>query len=656
MVGVIGVGSLTQRDFRPWESFLESAAAIVSTGLNNARLYAQVVGHARELEQRVAERTRDLEQAKAFLEESQRLTWTGSWERDLRTGASQWSAELFRLLGLDPETSQPSHTAILERAHPDDVAAMAAFLTDISGGNEERVFRYLGPDGEERWCRIHREVVADEEGRPARLVGTFQDVTAKRQADRELRILRQAVEQSPASIIITDAAGTIQYVNPFFTEVTGYTAQETLGQNPRIFKSGVHDQEHYAELWRTLGEGRTWRGELCNQRKDGSLYWEDASIAPLRDESGRTTHYIAVKADITDRKQAEVDLRLALSEVETIFNSSSVGMAYTRPGLVLSRANERLWQILGYPGEELEGRSLAELLFEEEERDATGPTWLEQLSRGEEVQDERRMLRRDGSGAWCAISGRTVIPASPESGVIWVLEDISERKELEQLREDVERIMRHDLKAPLVGIINLPELLLEDENLTEEQVEYLEMIRESGRNMLNQVNLSLDLYKMETGSYQYQPQPVDLVRLAGQIERDLGGQAHSLGVRLEVSVRGQPISQASPFIVQAESLLLYSMLANLVSNALEATPMGGAVSMAVTETGEGARFAVHNPAAVPEAVRDVFFEKYATHGKKRGTGLGTYSAKLMAETMGGDIGVSTSDATGTIVSVNLPFV
>ena len=116
---------------------------------------------------------------------------------------------------------------------------------------------------------------------------------------------RRLVEQSPASIVITDLKGDTEYVNPKFTAVTGYTSEEVLGKNPRILKSGEMTRDQYKVLWDTILAGNEWRGELHNKRKNGELYWEFASISPLKNAAGVTTHFLAVKEDITDRKRAE---------------------------------------------------------------------------------------------------------------------------------------------------------------------------------------------------------------------------------------------------------------------------------------------------------------------------------------------------------------
>ena len=142
------------------------------------------------------------------------------------------------------------------------------------------------------------------------VTGIIRDITARKRAEGELGTLSRAVEQSPTSIVITDRAGNIEYVNPHFENVTGYTKAEVLGRNPRILKSGTTPAETYAELWNVISSGDEWRGELCNRRKNGELYFEYAAISGLKDENGEVRQYVAVKQDITERKRAEEALQL----------------------------------------------------------------------------------------------------------------------------------------------------------------------------------------------------------------------------------------------------------------------------------------------------------------------------------------------------------
>lgn len=158
----------------------------------------------------------------------------------------------------------------------------------------------------------------------------------QRRADAEkISMLSVAVEQSSASIVITDKKGTIEYVNPKFTQITGYSFQEAIGQNPRVLNSGFHNRNFFKDLWGTILSGKEWRGQLVNRKKDGSLYWESASISPVKNSKGKIINFIAVKEDITELKRAEEALRDSELKLRRMIEQSP-------DGIVLADENGRI--------------------------------------------------------------------------------------------------------------------------------------------------------------------------------------------------------------------------------------------------------------------------------------------------------------------------
>jgi len=180
-------------------------------------------------------------------------------------------------------------------------------------------------DGKERLVQTVKAPFKDEQGRAIGVLGIFRDITEQKLAEEEIRKLTRAVEQSPVSVVITDKEGNIEYVNPCFTQITGYTEEEARGQNPRILKSGEQGEEFYRDLWQTITSGQVWRGELHNKKKSGELYWESAVISPVRDERGNITHFIGVKENITQRKASEEKLKFAQKQLIETEKFSAIG-------------------------------------------------------------------------------------------------------------------------------------------------------------------------------------------------------------------------------------------------------------------------------------------------------------------------------------------
>ncbi|HHB92916.1 MAG TPA: PAS domain S-box protein, partial [Thioploca sp.] len=149
------------------------------------------------------------------------------------------------------------------------------------------------------------------------------EIKGRKIIESQLKKLSIIIEQSPSTTIIVDIIGNIEYVNPKFTQITGYSAEEAIGRNPRILKSGQHTKEFYQNMWDTILYGEEWRNEFHNRKKDGSLYWEYASISTIKDKNGNITNFIKVAEDITERKQAEQALQESKEQLHAILNNSA---------------------------------------------------------------------------------------------------------------------------------------------------------------------------------------------------------------------------------------------------------------------------------------------------------------------------------------------
>ena len=467
------------------------------------------------------------------------------------------------------------------------------------------------------------------------------DVTERRQQEQELRVLRMAIESSSMNIVITDEKGDIEYANPAFCNVTGYSLEESIGQNPRILKSGEHDDDFYRDMWETISSGKTWHGEICNRKKNEALFWELASIAPVKDNDGVTTHYVAIKEDITEQREL---LAKTLNEFQVLFQNTAVGIALVKYSTrLVYRVNERFTQIMGYCPDEVVGQS-ASMFFATEERFIDfRDEHLPKMLAGETIHAECQLQRKNGDIFWAEIFGKATASDSLEPVNIYSFHDISERKDLERLKEDVDRIMRHDLKTPLNGIIGLPRaLLLDGCRFTDRERRLITLMEDAGRLMLRMIDQSLDLFKMEMGNYVYMPTDVDLAAIVKTVLNDC--RSSSSAKNLNMIVKGLP--DDSDLLVKADKDLLYTLFSNLVINAIEASPQGSDIVIDIFD-GPRPTASITNRGVVPKEIRNCFFQKYKTHGKIKGTGLGTYSAKLIADVMGCELRMETSEEKDT---------
>jgi PAS domain S-box-containing protein len=308
--------------------------------------------------------------------------------------------------------------------------------------------------GEPRYLELQIMPLRDRRGRTIGKIVTARDVTDRRRAEVQLRQLQRAVEQSPASVVITDTAGRIEYVNPHFTQLTGYTLSEALGQTPRILKTDYTPPEVYAELWREITAGREWHGEFLNRKKNGELYWEDAHIGPVTDAEGRVTHYVAVKEDMTARKRTEDELRQSRARLKAIFDSAAVGITLTDQAGRYVQVNQRWSEMIGYPIEALYQLGPIDLMHPEDR--AVAVDYMRRIVDGSlaSYELERRYVRRDGSLFWGVLSVTSIRNAAGEfEAALGVVSDITERKTAETNLQQLTAELRGVIDASRDGIL-----------------------------------------------------------------------------------------------------------------------------------------------------------------------------------------------------------
>ena len=226
--------------------------------------------------------------------------------------------------------------------------------------------------------------------------------------------------------------------------------------------------------------------------------------------------------------------------------------------------------------------------------------------------------------------------------------------EAARLREDVEQLTRHDLKNPLNVVIGYPKLIMDKENLSEKSKSFLNEIEKSGYRMLHMINHSLDIFKMERGMYQLNKMPVDILKIVKLLDSETFEMQKRKNLKIKILLNNKTPVVQDNFIVMGEELLCYSMLGNLIKNALEASPKGETITIMLNKK-KTFVIKIHNKGVVPKEIHDIFFDKYVTKGKNSGTGLGTYSAKLTIAIHNGSIQMQSTQQDGTTITIYMPF-
>ncbi|AUI68414.2 PAS domain S-box protein [Beggiatoa leptomitoformis] len=259
------------------------------------------------------------------------------------------------------------------------------------------------------------------------------ELAERKRFGNQLRKLSSAVEQSASAIIITDLNGSIEFVNPAFLHVTGYTLNEVLGQNPRFLQSGKHTTALFKELWETIQSGKMWQGELINKKKTGALYWEFVTISPIKNDENVITHYLSIQEDITDHKKTEEALHNSEKRFKAIFNNAAVGIATIDKFGNYLESNHKWADMLGYNLTDVEKLTHIAITHPDDQEESTEK--LQQLIRGEcdFYQVEKRFIRKDGSIFWGELWASPIFDEQHKlEAIIGIIIDLTKRKQFEE--------------------------------------------------------------------------------------------------------------------------------------------------------------------------------------------------------------------------------
>lgn len=623
-----------------------------------------------------------------------RATKAGLLDWDTVQNTVQHSERFKEMLGYEPDTADADIPGLKDLLHPDDREAVwGSFvrqlrLRSVRNGvqrHEPFDYRLRRRDGSYLWIHAEGIGLCGGDGRTLRFICSFIDISASKRHELEMsnrvKFINDLFDSVPLALAMRDVEGRYVFVNRTWERYFGLSRGSVLGSS----LAGVDDPAAQAavELDRqaiALGpQGRapehevTYNGRHLVQTR-----------TPMADSEGSIIGVLVTSLDVTEKHATAQALAMERERLRLLVRSTRAGFGDWDAVRNTVDYTGRFKEMLGYPPDfdTTKWPSIFEMMHPDD-RERARAEFRAMIRRkpaaGEQVPGAAmsyRLRRRDGSYVWIHAEGISLVDEQGRTRrFITSYQDVTRFHEQEEalrasrdqiaaqaellerqnealkenvrLREEVERIGRHDLKTPLNSIVAVPRLLREERKLGPEADELLGIVERAGYRILSMVNLSTDLYKMEQGTYAFRPDAVDLAELVHKVITDMRTHAASKQVRLQTRSHGTPLAWA-------EELLCYSLIANLLKNAVEASPEGRTVTVEIVPAQDDrVALRIHNDGVVPAAIRGSFFQKYATLGKASGTGLGTYSARLMAQVQDGSIAMETSEEAGTTLTVTL---
>jgi PAS domain S-box-containing protein len=488
-------------------------------------------------------------------------------------------------------------------------------------------------------------------------LGIFFDVTLIRRISERLQTI---LDNTSDGMHVLNEQGYIVEFSKSFSQMLGYTAEETA----RLHMS---DWDMYAPLekiptWIQTSMNTPTTIETRHRRKNGEMVEVEINSKGIVLD-GQPLLY-ASSRDITARKQAENQLKQALMEQSAILENANVGIIQVKDRTIV-KCNKKMAEIFGYEVEEMIGKSTLIFYASQKHYEDVGSKILPLILSGEVYTSEREISRKDGKRVWLKISGTAIDVNAPNSGSIWVFEDISEAKAREQelqaakaeaeqantLKSEFLANMSHEIRTPMNGVIGMADLLM-DSRLSHEQWHYANAIRSSGKLLLGLINDILDFSKIEAGKLEMETIDFDLFSLLDDFLDSIAPRAHEKNLELLCS-----IAPETPSLLKGDPGRLRQVLTNLAGNAVKFTETGEIlIKVSVVKDNETAcliRFVVKDTGiGIPENKTAILFDKFSqadasTTRKYGGSGLGLAITKQLVELMAGEIEVSSQEGHGS---------
>ncbi|QGX93709.1 PAS domain S-box protein [Haloplanus rallus] len=585
------------------------------------------------------EREHELERQVDLFEKAQDIADVGAWEYDVEAEEGWWTDEVRRIHAL-PDDTTPSPELSLQHFHPEDRPIVEdAFETAIEECEPYDIeVRLIDADDNRRWVRTRGEPQY-EDGKLARIRGTMQDITERKERELDLQRIKQAVEAAGHAILITDPKGRIEYVNSGFEETTGFTQAEVVGKTPHVLNSGEMPDGYFEEFWNTILSGEVWAEEIVNRRKNGETYTAMQTVAPVID--GDQTHaFVAVQDDITERKEREKTLERRTQAID----EAPVGITITDPEREdnpLIYVNDAFVDLTGYPREEVIGENCRFLQGEGTDPDKVAEI-REAIDAAEPLSIDLKNYRKNGTMFWNHLE---IAPVRDDAGAvvnfIGFQQDVTGRKERQRQLEVLDRVLRHNLRNDMNVIRGRAETIHGE--TSGEVAASAETIADTSDRLIRLAEKERQITEL------LREDPTrDQIEVRDRLEDVISsvGSEHS-DATIAVECPDDVTVEAIPQFGQA--------IEELVTNAIiHSDSPSPEVTVTVTRTDETVRMAIADSGPrIPEMERDLLEDQAEQTPLYHRSGLGLWLVKLITTRSGGTITVEGNSPAGNIVRIEL---
>jgi PAS domain S-box-containing protein len=604
-----------------------------------------------------------------------------TWDWDINTGNIKTNSRLPKMLGYSENETEP-HISMAEKLiHPDDLKRVVEILINhLKGRNNfyQVEYRLQHRDGHWVWVLDKGRVVErNEKGKPVRVSGTRLDITERKLNELKLEAVNKELEQfklaiNTASIVtMADANGRIKFVNQKFLDITKYTREELIGQKHSIINSGYHSKKFWKEMWRTIGNGEIWRGEVRNRAKTGEFYWVDTFIVPIKDSHGKIAEFISIRNEITQRKRDEEKLQL-LSMVAS--NTSNYVIITDEAGYI-EWVNESFERASGYTLEEIKGLKPGSFLQGPDTDPEIVEYMSDRLAKGKAFSCELINYTKSGETYWVNIN---VQPLRDNHGKVIrffaIMHNITHQKKLvtdlelatqkavesDRLKSAFLANISHEIRTPMNAIMGFVELL-ERPNLPEAKRDlFFKLIQARSKDLLGIVNDILDISKIEAGQLSAIPVTGNLKELFDRLQVSFHAETTHLNnkpVSVEINLDLLPEQQ----VIQADFIKLNQVLTNLLTNAAKFTAQGSIQLSGKLTASQELLFTVRDTGmGIPPDQLEIIFKPFrqandSIHLQFGGSGLGLAICKGLVEAWGGRIWVESELNNGSAFYFTMPF-